>query len=104
VTDSNYVVCTNLGNDGHVAGEIEMDRQLDEFVESHQIVRCDEGNVEDQNESFLIRFVNVRGFDENEVRRLVDKREHVAVLCNFIDVLHHCDKSFMVQGPQRKSV
>ncbi len=100
MTDSNHVVCTNLGNNR----EIEMDRQWDEFIEWHQIVRCDEGNVEDQNESFLIRFVNVRGFDEKKVGRLVDKREHVAVLCNVIDVFHHCDEGFMVQGPRRKSV
>ena len=104
MADCNHVVLANLRNDGYVAGEVEMNWQRDEFVEWHQVVRCDEGHVEYQNKSFLIRFVNVRGFDEKKVRRLVDKREHVAVLCNVIYVFYHCDKSFMVQSPWRKSV
>ena len=67
VSDRNHIICANFRSDGHVAGEIEMDWQRNEFVEWHQVVRRDERNMEHQYESFLIRFVDVRGFHQEEV-------------------------------------
>ena len=67
VSNRNHIVSTNFRSDGHVAGEIEMDLQRNEFVDWHQVVRRDERNVEHQNESFLIRLVDVGGFHEEEV-------------------------------------
>ncbi len=67
VSNRNHIICANFRGDRNVAGEIEMDRQGNELVEWHEVVRSDEWNVEHQNESFLIRFVDVGSFHQEEV-------------------------------------
>jgi hypothetical protein len=67
VTNRNHIVDSNLRSDGDIAGEIKMNWQRDEFVQRHEVVRCDEWYVEDQHECFVFWFVHVRGFDEEEI-------------------------------------
>ena len=55
----------------------------------HQIVGCDQWNMKDENECFFVRLVDVGGFYEEEIRRLVDEREHVTVGGDFVDVANN---------------
>jgi hypothetical protein len=59
VTNRNHIVDSNLRSDGYIAGEIKMNRQRDEFVQRHEVVRCDEWYVEDQYECFVFWLVHV---------------------------------------------
>jgi hypothetical protein len=60
--------------------------------------------VKHQHKSFLVRFVDVGGFHQEEVQRLVDKGQHVTVPGDLINVFDHFDEGFVVESPWRKSV
>ncbi len=59
MSDSDHVVRPDLLSDSNVAGEVEVHRQRDELEERHQIVRCDQWDVEDEDECFLVRLIDV---------------------------------------------
>ena len=59
VSDCNHVGCSDLRRNRNVSGEVEMNWQRYEFVKRHQVVRHDEWNVEHQDKSFFVRFINV---------------------------------------------
>ena len=59
VADSDHVVWPDLRCDRNVAGEVEVDGQRDELKQWHQIVRCDQWYVKDEDECFLVRLVDV---------------------------------------------
>ena len=73
MSDSDHVVWPDLRCDRNVAGEVEVDRQRDELKQWHQIVGCDQRNVKDEYECFLVRLVDLGGFYEEEIRQLVDE-------------------------------
>jgi hypothetical protein len=92
VSNCNHVRRADLRSNRDVAREVKMDRQQDELVKWHQVVRCDERNVEHQHKSFLVRFVNVGCLHQEKVGRLVDERQHAAVASDFIDTLDRFDE------------
>jgi len=104
VSNCDHVVGAYFRDDGDVAGEIEMNRQWDEFVQRHEVVWCDQWHVENQDECFVFWFVYVRSFDQKKVGRLVNERKHVAVLSNVINIFHHGDQGFVIQGSPMRSV
>ncbi len=104
VTNCNHVCGADFWSDGDIAGEVEVNRQRDEFVKWHEVVRCDQQDVEHQHKCFLVWFVYVRCVHQEEVGRLVNEGKHVAVASDVVDVLDRLDECVMVKSAWRKSV
>ncbi len=98
MSNGNHVVWSDLRGDGNVAGEVEIHWQRDELEKWHQVVRCDQWNVKNEYECFLVQLVDVGRFGEEEIRRLVDERKHVAVCGDFVDVANDFQEGIKLQG------
>ncbi len=77
--NSDNVVCAHFWRDGHVAGEVEINQKWDKLIQWHEIVQSHKWYMKHQDESFFVRFVDVRGLYQEKIYRLVDKQEKFAV-------------------------
>jgi hypothetical protein len=55
--------------------------------------------MENQDKHVVLRLVDVRSFDQKNVRRFVDERVHLGVIGNFIDIFDDFQLDFIVKHP-----
>ncbi len=60
--------------------------------------------MENEDEDIFFWFVNVRSFDEEEVRQLIDKRDEFTASCDCIVVVYDWCDYFMMKGTAHKAV
>ncbi len=85
--------------DGNVAGEIELERHWNEFVERHQVVWWDQWNVQNEHKNVFLRPIGVGSFNEEEVGGFIGERKEFTFSGHLIDVVNNFEECFMMQGP-----
>jgi hypothetical protein len=71
--DGNHVVDADIRCDGNIAREIEVDRHLDEFIQRHQVVGCDQQSMPNEHINVFFWTIDVGSFKEEKVRMFIDK-------------------------------
>ncbi len=59
VTDCDHVSGAFFWCNQNLSGKVEVDQKQYELIQWHEVVRCNQKNMEHQNKCFLTRFVNV---------------------------------------------
>ncbi len=73
-----------------------MNRNGNELIDGHQAVFGNNENMEAEDESVFLWQVDERGFLQNKVQRLVDKKVEVTSRRDIVDMLDDGDQSVII--------